>query len=557
MPDYRKYSKTKLADELKALQTQPGNSSDVTAMQQLAHDLQVHQIELEMQNRELREAQHTIEEARDRYSSLYDFAPTGYITFSASGLILEINLTAAKMLGKERSRLVGKPFSLWLHPEDASLFSAHLRRTLKSPAYETVHDVIRIKNPEGRIIDLYLDSLYAESSHGNIPVCRSSLLDITARKQMEIALKAEHDFAETVLGTIAALVVVLDTEGRIIRFNHACEQATGYSLEEVRNRPCWDFLLLPEEIDGVKAVFAALRAGQFPNEHENHWLTKNGERRLVHWTNTAMPKPDGHIEYIIGAGIDITKQRRAEEVAHWHQNELAHIARLGMMGEMASGLAHEISQPLTAITTYAQECVRQIRAGEMNTATLQLPLEQIALQAARAREIIQHLRGFISKRQPTRTETDLNQLVQRAVALVRVETRRHGITVTLDLAPGLPAVSVDAIQIEQVILNLLRNSLEAMADAPGKQELTVRTSLTDNQEIEVAVTDTGPGLTPEAAARVFDPFYTTKEDGLGLGLAICRTLTEAHDGRLSVSPHGNLGTTFRLTLPIRGLHHER
>lgn len=249
------------------------------------------------------------------------------------------------------------------------------------------------------------------------------------------------------------------------------------------------------------------------------------------------------------------EQRRlqAEEQALQHQNDLAHVDRLNIMGEMASGLAHELNQPLSAISTYCQAGLRIIKTSGEKPEKLVHALEQAASQALRAGKIIHRMRRFSSKGKVRRSQMDLNKVIRNAVSFVEPELDKKGITLQLELTSDLPPVVADSIQIEQVILNLLHNAIEAMVAGNSTiRNLAVTSRQTDTGPVEIMVHDTGPGLDTATVDRIFDTFFSTKEDGMGLGLAISHSIVEAHGGQLHVDSVTGAGTTFYFTLPVSG-----
>jgi PAS domain S-box-containing protein len=251
---------------------------------------------------------------------------------------------------------------------------------------------------------------------------------------------------------------------------------------------------------------------------------------------------------IIGIAMDITEQVRAEEKARLHQAALAHVARLSTMGQMASAIAHELNQPLAAIAVYTQGCVQMLQAGTEKREELLDILQKVAAQAKRAGDIIRHTRTFLRKETPQRQLIDVDDLVRNAAELVAPEARRNHVTVSLLLGRKLPAAMADPIQIEQVILNLARNAIEAMQGP--ERRLTFRTMARDHDTIEISIADTGPGLSPEARKHLFEEFFTTKPGGMGMGLSISRSIIEAHDGgQLWATTEPGGGTTFHLQLP--------
>ncbi|MEW6249154.1 MAG: PAS domain S-box protein [Planctomycetota bacterium] len=252
---------------------------------------------------------------------------------------------------------------------------------------------------------------------------------------------------------------------------------------------------------------------------------------------------------VLGVVRDITAQRRAEERARAHQEQLAHVARVSTLGEMISGLTHELAQPLTAMLYYARGCSARLQKGDWGAAEAAAAMEKIAAQADRAGEFIRRLKGFVRNAQPVRVPRALNPVVEDALGMAAPELRARQVAVQLRLAPDLPAVAIDPIQIEQVILNLVRNGMDAvMANPPGARFLEVTTAATP-EAVHLTIQDNGPGVPAEDAPRIFEAFFTTKPAGTGLGLSISRSLIEAHHGRLWFEPAPERGALFGFTLP--------
>jgi two-component system sensor histidine kinase TtrS len=248
---------------------------------------------------------------------------------------------------------------------------------------------------------------------------------------------------------------------------------------------------------------------------------------------------------------EIHERMRAEDQLRQHQAALAHVLRVSTMGEMAAGLAHEINQPLGAIANFANGIAARLRGGAIQPRALLGAAEQIAAEALRAGEVIRRLRDFVRRAESTRERCDLNGLVREAAHLLEPDVRGAGVALRLALDPDLPVVEIDPIQVEQVILNLLRNGLESMitSDLPG-HELLVETAVGDDATIEVRVRDTGPGVPPTVADRIFNAFFTTKQSGLGMGLSISRSIIEDHAGKLWMRPNLDRGATFGFNLPL-------
>ncbi len=246
---------------------------------------------------------------------------------------------------------------------------------------------------------------------------------------------------------------------------------------------------------------------------------------------------------------DVTERRRAEERHLQQQEKLALTARLVAVGEMATTLAHELNQPLAAITNYNMGCVRRLRSGEWEAAELLEAMEKGAAQAERASGVIQRLREFVSRRAPRLAACDINEVVRGIRSAIEAEAGKRSVRLALALSERIPYVRADQTLMEQVILNLARNAIEAMEDTPaGERELCIRSRNGAGYTVEVEVADRGRGIAPEFEANLFSPFLSTKPDGMGLGLHISRSIVEAHGGHLWVKPNGERGTSFHFSL---------
>ncbi|HKD36209.1 MAG TPA: ATP-binding protein [Pirellulales bacterium] len=250
---------------------------------------------------------------------------------------------------------------------------------------------------------------------------------------------------------------------------------------------------------------------------------------------------------------DVSERKRAQEKARQHLAELAHMMRLRMMGELMSEVSHEINQPLYAISNFAAASLNRLNSPQGASAPSEVVgwLEQIAAQATRAGEIIRRIGRFVRKSPAKLITADVNEIVKSVIDLLGVDGRLDAVDLQLELADDVPPVSVDRIQVEQVLVNLLRNALEAMANNPAAdRQLAVHTERHSSCDVAVAVSDNGPGLPPEQLGRLFEPFFTTKSEGMGMGLSISHSIIEAHGGRLEASANTDRGLTFRFTLPI-------
>jgi C4-dicarboxylate-specific signal transduction histidine kinase len=256
--------------------------------------------------------------------------------------------------------------------------------------------------------------------------------------------------------------------------------------------------------------------------------------------------------------VEIEERRRAEEQVQQHQAELAHVARLSTIGEMLMELAHELNQPLSAISSYSQACKRLLTfGGPDNSEELLASLHQVGEQADRAAEIIRRLRRFVTKAKPVQTAVDVNTIARDVAELTNLEARMAKVNVLYDLTHPLPTVVGDRIELEQVMVNLMCNAFEAMRECPEEfRRLTIRTAV-EGQSVRVDVCDGGKGIPPDATDRIFDRFFTTKPNGMGMGLPISRSIITSHGGILWVTTNSDRGSTFHFTLPIDSGEHTR
>jgi PAS domain S-box-containing protein len=348
----------------------------------------------------------------------------------------------------------------------------------------------------------------------------------------------------------------------------------NYEVRTPGEAPAWSEQLYRitgrERAAGALAPAALIEELVHPNDRErvrHEWrrvITDGGEfdqvfrivradgtTREVHGHAQVRARPAHNEPWITGTLHDVTERRRAEDELRQEHERLQHVARLSTMGEMATGLAHEINQPLTAIATYAQAGRRLLASpAGAEREDLEEALTQITNQALRAGEVIRRLREFVRNRTTSTESIDLNRLIEDLRVLAEPDARLNDMRLGLELAPALPLVAADPVQIQQVLLNLVRNAIDATLETPGApREIVVRTGVEDGS-VRVEVVDRAGGIDPTVAANLFNPFFTTKKAGTGLGLAISRSIIRAHRGKLSHQPTPGGGTTFVFTIPV-------
>ena len=415
--------------------------------------------------------------------------------------------------------------------------------------------VVKIDAAEVRQPFIYI-ALYASLATLCIIVVGSLLLNKITKPLLDTLEENESKYRSLFDNANEGLMVISD---RIEECNDQVVRLLGYDKSEIIGRRIADFAPRHREDEGELVDVTRNRFELAAQGKPQYFIWRSLRKDDTEIDLDVMLKMVriGSRKVILTTLLDITDRRLAEielrrkekEVADAREH-LAHMARLSTMGEMAAGIAHEINQPLTAISAYAQGSVRLLENGQADVQTLREPLEKIATQAVRAGEVIRRLRSFINKSASELELINANELVSEVVQLAEVDAHRHGIPVYLHLAEQVPAVRVDTVQIQQVILNLIRNALEAMDETPRERaRVDVYTQRESDGKVSVRVVDTGSGLSEDALQQVFAPFFTTKAAGMGMGLSISETIVTAHGGHLSVSNNANgMGATFTLLL---------
>ncbi|WP_183851858.1 sensor histidine kinase [Prosthecomicrobium pneumaticum] len=363
----------------------------------------------------------------------------------------------------------------------------------------------------------------------------------------DIAAREAH--LRSILETVPDAMVVIDDRGVIQSFSAAAERLFGHTEAEAIGRNV--SMLMPSPYRENHDAFVARYLSTGEKRIIGIGRVVVGERKdgstFPMELNVGEMK-SGARRFFTGFIRDLTERQQTEARLQELQSELVHVSRLTALGEMASSLAHELNQPLTAISNYLKGCQRLLGAAEAPPkATLVDALDRAAGQALRAGQIISRLRSFVSRGDSTRSIESLAKVVEEAGALALVGAKEQAVKARFRFDPDADLVLVDKIQIQQVLLNLMRNAVEAM-EGTSRRELTVTTAARDRQFVEVRVTDTGSGLDEQVAARLFQPFVTSKARGMGVGLSICRTIVEAHGGRIWVEPNPGGGTVFVFTL---------
>ncbi len=361
-------------------------------------------------------------------------------------------------------------------------------------------------------------------------------------------LKAREAHLRSILDTVPDAMIVIDERGLMQSFSVAAERLFGYSSGEVIGQ-------------NVKMLMPEPYRGSHDGYLERYAAT--GERRIIgigrvvvgaRKDGSTFPMElsvgqmhSGESRFFTGFVRDLTERQHAEQRLQELQSELVHISRLTALGEMSSALAHELNQPLSAIANYLNGVLRLLANDESVSPKVRDALAKAVEQALRSGDIIRRLREFVSRGETAQRVENVAKLVEEASALALVGARQLGVRVNFDLDPKADYVLVDKVQIQQVLLNLIRNAVEAMTEV-SRRELVISSRTAKGRMVDIAIADTGLGLAPEVAERLFQPFVTTKAQGMGVGLSICRTIVEAHGGRIWVEDNPGGGTVFHLTV---------
>ncbi len=488
------------------------------------------------------------EAANDRLAAIVISSDEAIIGEAIGGGVTDWNKGAEAIFGYTAAEMIGATVDVLLPEERRYEGEEILKRIAGGEHIE--HFETRRRRKDGEIIDVSLTVSPVLDAAGHVLGLAKVARDVTAAKRAQTALMEREAHLRSVLDTVPDAMVVIDSRGIIQSFSAAAERLFGYSEREIVGR-------------NVNVLMPAPYREQHDSYLERYYQT--GERRIIGlsrivvglrrdgstfpmelWVGEART---GDRRFFTGFVRDLTERQETQQRLQDLQAALVHISRFSAMGEMASTLAHELNQPLTAIASYLNGCRRLIDASDDKAGVIRDGIERAADQALRAGQIIRRLRQFVTRGESERQVASLAKLIEEASALALVGVKETGVRVAFSFDPRVSFVLVDKIQIQQVILNLMRNAIEAMQET-SRRELTISTTQLDPDMVEIGVADTGPGIAAEIAPQLFQPFVTTKADGMGIGLSISRTIIEAHGGRLWVERNPAGGATFRLTIKV-------
>jgi two-component system, LuxR family, sensor kinase FixL len=487
------------------------------------------------------------ESAANLLAAIVESSEDAIISKTLDGIITSWNPAAERMFDYTAEEMIGQSIAILATPATADEMPRILKTVGRGERVEHYETERRCK--DGQIIQVALTISPIRDDTRRIVGASKIARNITAAKRDADELIKREALLGSILATVPDAMVVIDERGIIQSFSAAAERMFGYAANEVcggnvsvlmptPHRERHDsyiaryFATGERRIIGVGRVVSGRRkdGSEFPLE------LAIGE---LHWDGRQM---------FTGFLRDLTERQQTQHRLQELQAELTHVSRLTELGQMASALAHEVNQPLTAATNYLEAGHLLLAPGNRtSTERARGVFDKAAEQLERATQLVRRLRDFARKGESERRPEPIDKLIDEAAGLALIGARDGGIKVQLRIPPELPEVAVDRIQVQQVVVNLIRNAVEAMQSE--RRELTVSAAPDGNGCVAIRVADTGPGLAPEIARRLFQPFVTTKPQGMGIGLSICRSIVEAHGGELHAEPNPGGGTVFAFSLP--------
>ena len=492
-----------------------------------------------------------------RMQTLFDAAPEFIFVINAEGLILQTNKYAIQNSGYSMGEIIGNNIKEFFTEESQKICDCTFPN-LKEQGNS--RSDIEFICKDQHVINMECAATAVSDENGDFTSFMIIQRDVTANRQAARALADSERRFRTLFNSTYQFICVLDPEGNVLESNRTLLEFIGRKEENITGKPFCQTLSMGIVLNDMQPMYEAIVSAVLGNlvHLELELKRPDGTDVTVAFSLKPVNDDEGHPVLIIAEGRDITERKKNEEEAKQHLRESAHFLRLNTMGEMASGMAHELNQPLTAIGSYCESAASMIAELPSENGELKDILVRATEQAHRAGGIIKHLRGFVGKEDGSKQSVDIDVLTSKIVKFVSWEIQNSGIEIAMITGSHGHKVLANTIQIEQVMLNLVMNSMEAIqGDDIYQAKLTLRTRINADNAIELTVTDNGPGLDSDIIQMAFDPFQTSKKSGMGLGLSISRSIIEAHGGRLWIDEHYQGGAKFGFELPIYESDYEK
>ena len=485
-------------------------------------------------------------------AALVSSSDDAIVSKTLDGTITSWNAGATNILGYQADEMIGQPITRIIPPElheEEKQILVRLHRGERIQHYET----IRLAK-DGRRVDISLTVSPLFNQSGKVVGASKVARDITERKLAEQALRETTARLRTLTETAVDGVILIDARGVVLMFNPACEKLFGYSADTVIGENVK--MLMPQpyrhEHDRYITNYRDTRDPKIIGSgREVIGLRKDGSTFPMD-LSVGEARQDGE-SIFVGIIRDLTSRKRTEAELEQARAELVRVARVTALGELTAAIAHEVNQPLTGLVSSGNACLRWLAGDVPNLKAARESVERMISAGSRAGEVIRRIRALVGKAPPLRDRLNINDAITEVIALIRGEIQRNRISLRTKLSTDVPLVLGDRIQLQQVILNLILNAIEAMSDvSPQPRELSVSSAKDGPNGALVSVRDSGTGLDGTVMDRLFEAFYTTKAHGMGIGLAVSRTIIQAHGGRLWAAPNVPQGAIFQFTLPADG-----
>jgi PAS domain S-box-containing protein len=497
-----------------------------------------------------RRANEALRNSEEQWREVFEHNPVMYFMVEAGGTVLSVNAFGAAQLGYSVGELVGQSVLNVFFEEDREFVRKNVAVCTERPGRSHGWEVRKIRK-DGTVLWVR-ENAKAVRRPGNQLIVLVACEDITERKRAEDALRqSEMYLAEAQRISRTGSFAWRVASGELL-WSDEIFRIFDYDREV---KPTLELVLQrthPEDRPAVQRLLDRVSDEGKDWELDRRLLMPDGSVKYVHAVAHVVNDAPDNLEFV-GAVMDVTATKRAEEQLNLARAELAHVTRVTTMGELTATIAHEVSQPLTGLVSSGNACLRWLAADPPNLEAARRAVERIVNDGSRAGEVISRIRAMVRKSPPRRDQLNINDTIMEVIALIRSELQQNGISLRAELSNDLPLVLGDRIQLQQVILNLIVNAIEAMSGVGRLQrELLVASVQDGSNDVLVTVRDSGTGLDRTTLDHLFEAFYTTKAHGMGMGLAISRTIIEAHGGQLWATPNVPQGAVFRFRLPTDG-----